>query len=227
MGKKLILSDYYVFTSGVEQYNSIDLNNLNQEELIKNETMLFSADFDFAYSNGNSLTKAFLDQLDKTKNWIIDSRVHMLMKGWYPCIPGWHHDDVPRSLIDGQPNYESPEYEADHVIMILGDCSRTEFLKANLGFKKVELNKVVYNEWNIDINKHLDKAINSYKDKTVVQLESGKLYKFNCYDFHRGVPATKSGWRFFIRASTNTKRIVKNEIRRQVQAYPSNLEGGW
>lgn len=68
---------------------------------IKNEKMFFNSDLVFAYENGGPITKSFIDNLPEEwkTNSVFDSRVHMLMPGWYPAIPGWHHDDVPRPKI--------------------------------------------------------------------------------------------------------------------------------
>lgn len=51
-------------------------------------------------------------ELDK-KDYVIDIKVHMLMPGQYPCVPGWHCDFIPRdeskvknaSLISGEEMY--------------------------------------------------------------------------------------------------------------------------
>ncbi len=84
---------------------------------VKNEPMLFNCDFRTAYEIGGPITRAFLDAIEcDGYGGIIDTRVHMLMPVWFPCIPGWHHDDVPRSRPDGQPNYESPEHHTRHVM---------------------------------------------------------------------------------------------------------------
>lgn len=60
--------------------------------------MFYRADMGFAWKHGGPITQDFLGLLPQ--DWYdspvtIDSRVHMLMPGWYPCIPGMHHDDIP------------------------------------------------------------------------------------------------------------------------------------
>lgn len=104
------------------------------EQYVKNEPMLFSATPKFAWENGGPITRDFLalffgislaDEASwvlrdsKVGNYCFDSRVHMLMPGWFPCIPGWHHDDVPRSCSDGQPNYSTPEYSSKHCLALV------------------------------------------------------------------------------------------------------------
>lgn len=77
-------------------------------EIVKNEPMLFSCDLDATRELGGPITRAWLDAILTDASigpYIIDTRVHMLMPGFWPCIPGWHHDDVPREREDGQPDY--------------------------------------------------------------------------------------------------------------------------
>ncbi len=188
------------------------------EASIKREPMLFSASKEFAMRNGGAITQHFVKMfLQEHDDWIIDSRVHMLMPGWYPCIPGWHHDDVPRSTKDGQPNYDNPEYHSEHIMCVIGKSAMPEFLNCATEMPKPE--GVTYGVWNEHINKkYLDGAFT---------VTSNKVYHFTWQDFHRGMPATENCWRFFIRASRNTTRPFLNEIRSQVQVYLPALEEGW
>jgi hypothetical protein len=81
-------------------------------EMIKNEPMFFSADSDFVKEHGGPITRRFLASMPSdwiaARDLIWDSRSHMLMPGWYPCIPGWHLDDIPRTRPDGQPDHVNP-----------------------------------------------------------------------------------------------------------------------
>ena len=78
-------------------------------EQIEAEPMLYSASWNFARKYGGPLTnqvmgrsaravKFMLDtQIDTYPYLVIDTRVHMLMPGFYPAIPGWHCDATPRT----------------------------------------------------------------------------------------------------------------------------------
>ena len=99
----------FVFDSKFEVGDDF-INRPYSDDEVKNEPMLFSCNFEYALILGGPLTARFLAALPPeflmAKDLIIDSRVHMLMPGWFPCIPGYHHDDVPRaSRLCGQPNY--------------------------------------------------------------------------------------------------------------------------
>lgn len=193
------------------------------EEIIKREPMFFSADKKFAAENGGPITKKFItDHLDDHDDYIIDSRVHMLMPGFWPCIPGWHHDDVPRSKKSfGQPDYDDMEYEARHRMCVIGKSSMTQFLDAVTAMPKVDIatGKVIYKVW--------DDFINEFYESKAYTVKSGQVIDFTWRDFHRGMPATESCWRFFVRASRNTNRKFFNEIRTQVQVYMSDPSVGW
>jgi hypothetical protein len=199
------------------------------QNIIKNEPMLFSCDLNNSMKLGGPLTLEFLSKLLLCPDWnrekdniIIDSRVHMLMKGWYPCIPGFHHDDVPRDTKDGQPNYHHPSYKAKHCMCIVGDCSKTEFALGNQPFPEIEPGQVYYKVWHPIVKDYLERG--GLESKFA---ESGFLYCFDWNTWHQGTVATKSGWRWFIRASMNTNRKPTNELRQQVQVYLPHPMEGW
>jgi hypothetical protein len=197
------------------------------EEEIKNEPMIFSGDAEFCRKHGGPITKDFLARLPLAgySKVIIDSRVHMLMPGWYPCIPGWHLDDIPRTRADGQPDHEHPAYKSFNIMSIIGDASVTEFIEGKLALKDIGFGEgAVYGKWNAEINRRLGSA---NCDISVRRVVPTNIISFRFGAFHRGVPAVKNGWRFFIRANYNTARKPMNEIRKQVQVYLPTPEVGW
>ena len=201
------------------------------EEDIKKEPQFFSSDGRYAYKQGGPITRSFFDAFfietianasvpapEHDKNIIFDSRVHMLMPGWYPCIPGWHHDDIPRPN-NGQPDYDNPEYLSQHVCALVnGDICPTEFILDQVTLPAVEEGKTIYSEW--------DKALQTMP---VVRADapSNRLIFFDWQTFHRGTKAVKGGWRWFGRLSWNTNRKFKNEIRTQTQVYLEAVNEGW
>jgi hypothetical protein len=195
------------------------------DNVIKNETMFFSSGLEYAYANGGPITRSLCHALPE--DWqedtvILDSRVHMLMPGWWPCIPGWHLDDVPRTRADGQPDHTDPAYEAEHLMVIIGDCSRTEFALGKIELRDPPLGEVVYGIWHPQI----EQAVSSGQLSSHFA-DPCKLIEFNWQTFHQGKQATHNGWRFFARLSRNTKREFKNEIRRQAQVYLEIPMEGW
>jgi hypothetical protein len=197
---------------------------------IKNEPMLFNCSLEFADKHGGPITRQFLYQLydrawceHSSNGWVIDSRVHMLMPGWYPCIPGMHHDDVPRSTATGQPNYVNPEYHAVHVMgLVNGDICPTQFALGEIELDLPSDGEIIYKTWHPQVMDAIDNGtLKSY------DAPSGVILEFDAHAFHQGTRAVKGGWRWFIRVSRETDRAPTNEIRRQVQVYLENPMEGW
>ena len=194
---------------------------------IKNEEMFFNCDLDFAYEKGGPITRNFIDCLPedvKKENPVLDSRVHMLMKGWFPAIPGFHHDDVPRSTANGQPNYANPEYHAEHALALVnGNICPTEFA---IGTVELEIPKegIIYKHW----HKEIEKQIQNDSMKSVFA-PSNQILFFDAHDFHQATRAVADGWRWFARISWNTDRqkTMTNEIRRNCQVYLEHPMEGW
>ncbi len=214
------------FNSAVNRVCSFR-KDYTQDE-IKNEPMLFNSDFFFAWDNSGKITREFLGRLiDFDKSWdirnmVIDSRVHMLMPGWYPCIPGMHHDDIPRSTASGQPNYINPEYKAEHALgLVNGDIAPTEFAIGEIDLE-IPTEGIIYKQWHPKVMQAIeDGTMKSYS------AESGVILQFDSESFHQGTKAVAGGWRWFIRVSKNTHRKPTNEIRKQVQVYLEHPMEGW
>ncbi len=202
------------------------------DEAIESEPMLHRADLEFSRKNGGSITRSFLRALDYygwlegcDSDFYIDSRSHMLMEGWYPCIPGWHHDDVPRTRIDKQPNYETPEYYAEHAMLLLNaDLAPTEFITGVFNLPEVPIGETVYEKW----HKEVDKAYAENPLKYVKEYApNDRIVVFNSSTFHQGTTAVNSGWRFFIRATKKSKATIKNKIRKNANVYLPAPFAGW
>ena len=199
---------------------------------IKNETMLYSASWSFAMDNAGPITREVLRKLSGTAlddvggidleqypYPIIDTRVHMLMGGMYPAIPGWHCDNVPRIDNGTQPNLDmATERQYNYTVLVsddtASDVAPTQFISDPLTLyydpKQV---------WGT-----VNKAVQAANPK-VINANDGKFYRFDSKVLHRATAAQKRGWRYFFRLSW-MHYPPKNEIRRQVQVYAdSNI--GW
>jgi hypothetical protein len=121
--------------------------------VLKREPMLFACDVSTASELAGPVTRAWLDalpQLDAPA--IIDTRVHMLIPGFWPCIPGWHHDDVPREREDGQPDYFKPSYRTTHIATFVCagsgyPAAPTEYASGTCGFPDVPVGEKFYKRW--------------------------------------------------------------------------------
>jgi len=216
----------------------VKLNGFAQSlsnDLIKKEPMFFNSDLEYAYENGGNITRGFIEMLPKgwLDNVVFDSRVHMLMPGWYPAIPGWHHDDVPRPeipvgqhfLTAGQPDYDNTRYFSEHILgLVNADVCPTQFAIGTCTMPKVEDGETIYKKWHIEVERLIKSGeleLNEAKDRT--------LYQFDWQTFHTGTKAIKNGWRWFGRVSRNTDRTktITNEIRVNAQVYLEFPMEGW
>lgn len=193
---------------------------------IKAEPQLFNCDLLNAYNLGGPITKAFLDAMPEEwhkQQLVVDSRTHMLMPGWFPCIPGWHHDDVPRTMANGQPNYNSPHYRSRHLMgLVNAQVCPTEFAIGNIRLDLPE--EGVYRTWHPLVEDAVRNGqLNLYRAR------SGLMYEFDWQTFHQGTRARENGWRWFIRVSKNTDRVSNctNEVRTQTQVYMEFPMEGW
>lgn len=194
------------------------------EAAVKDEPMLFNCDVETAVRLGGPITHDFISQLAPAfrERAVIDTRVHMLMPGWYPCIPGWHHDDVPRYTRTGQPDYANPAYFSRHCMALVNsDICPTEFLLGEVTVPEPDMDRVVYKDWD-------DYLEGPGRDQgRRVSAPDRQLIYFDAASFHRGVTAKANGWRWFGRASIDTDRKPTNELRRQVQVYMGVVNAGW
>lgn len=206
---------------------------------IKNEPMFFNSSVAFAWSRGGPITRAFLEALPE--EWmandapplVFDSRVHMLMPGWYPAIPGFHHDDVPRPPIPvgqhfataGQPDYDNPRYRSEHIMGLANaDIAPTQFAIGECVMPRVEDGELIYRKWHAEVERLLRLG-----EMDLMEAPDRRLIHFDCDTFHQGRKAVGNGWRWFGRVSRKTDRAltITNEIRRQAQVYLEFPMEGW
>lgn len=173
--------------------------------------MFFNANLNYVYQNSGPITRSFIDEIPL--NWhnaVFDSRVHMLMPGWYPAIPGYHHDDVPRSPISpgqhfltaGQPDYDNTRYYAEHLMgLVNGEICPTEFVIGKCAMRPVPEGELIYRQW----HKEIEFLIDNGEVKTWLA-PSGALIKFDWQTFHTGTKAIGSGWRWFCRLTSVSAR---------------------
>jgi hypothetical protein len=219
----MIVKTEKIFNSNIKLLNKFECSI----DDIKNEPMFFNSDFRFAYDNGGKITKSFLDALpeDWKENIVFDSRVHMLMPGWYPAIPGYHHDDVPRTTTNGQPDYETPTYKSEHILALVNaKVCPTKFIIGKCKMPTVSDDDLIYRKWHKEIVSLIEKG-----EVAVVEAPDKQLVYFDWESFHTGDKAVSSGWRWFGRVSRKTDRInnITNEIRKQVQVYLEFPMEGW
>lgn len=209
------------------------------QEQIKAEPMFFNSSWLYAIEHGGPITRTFLKNLPKNKGWesgVFDSRVHMLMPGWYPAIPGWHHDDVPRPkkikpgthfMTAGQPDYKNMTYKSEHIMGLCnGDICPTQFACGQIELPDPKEGELVYRKWHPLVNSAIEKG------ELILKLAPSLRYiHFDWQSFHQGQKTVGNGWRWFGRITKNSDRCkpenISNEIRTQVQVYLEFPMEGW
>jgi hypothetical protein len=190
----------------------------NQDE-IRVLPQFYRADYDMVYRRGGLLLRQTLEAMPLAgtfKHISIDSRTHMLMPRMYPCIPGWHCDDFFRPTGD-QPDLVNVSALAPsvHHSVIFGNNSLTEFIVEPLELP--DPSRLVNVEGQ-PVYGVYDRMIENLRpEKRWVQ--EGEIVTFGPLVFHRGVPATAPGWRYFLRVTESNHWEPRNEIRTQSQVY--------
>lgn len=201
---------------------------------LSDETMLYSASLDFALDNGGPITRKilgkmiYLDEVIKAQNGeydglniVIDTRCHMLMKGMYPAIPGWHCDAFPRHKKYAQPDLLNGNKEVKHYICLVSNVenvSRTQF-----ALDSVTIDVDEKNVWK-SVSRQIKNKVEN-KDIKARQCTEGDIIEFDQQTLHCALPCVNPGWRFFLRLSFYHSPPI-NKIRKQVQVY-TNIENGW
>lgn len=192
--------------------------SLFPDETIKNEPMFFQMPLKQALQQGGPITRAFLSCVPLSEgNMFLDSRVHMLMPGWWPCIPGWHHDDVERSRPDGQPNYHTASYRPWFAMGLVGSAHcPTQFKTGAFSLPEVE-NGIIYKEWHpiVDAD-HNQSSFAQY----------GKVLLFDDRTLHQGTECVQGGWRWFGRVTYGNPITPAAQVRQNANVYmPVPMEG--
>jgi len=207
------------------------------EELIKNTLGLHNASLDDALKYGGELTRAALGAMDlqmTKKHIIVDTKIHMLLPGMCPAIPGWHTDGVPRgSSLDPTakqaPNIQAQE-EMDSPIfhlLVTGTSCLTQFIhQSNIDLE-------VPSKPDSKLYSMVTKQVNNLVDKgelTTYEAPSCTPVMWDWWELHTGVPAKHHEWRFLIRVTeTNIqepKKDLRDIIRIQQQGYMP-MTFGW
>jgi len=210
--------------------NPIEFGNRIQQptkEEIKNSIGLFRSSIEDAIKFGGDLTREALRaiQLKNNRKYVVvDVKIHMLMPGFLPAIPGWHTDGVPRPEKD-KPNLKLQEDKNDTIyhLLVTGEGCLTEFIN-----DPIELE--IPNEPTSKLYKIVDEQIENLKIKSVISAPSCQVLTWDWWTLHRGIQAKIHEWRYLIRVAETDNLCPLTDLRdilkTQQQVYvPLNF--GW
>lgn len=221
------------------------LTDLPSQSEIRHIPQFYRASADYAYRLGGPIVRKFIDNLpldSRFKYLSIDSRIHMLMPGWMPCIGGWHCDDFYRPQATPNVAAFSPvqpdlagivrdDKYSKHHAFVIGDIAPTEFVVKpfNMEIPQIKEGQNLYKKFDDLINDRIamETALRGSSSIETGFIKSGQIVSFDCFDFHRGTVSQGSGWRLFMRATESNHWEPQNEIRTQTQVYLESFHAGW
>lgn len=199
------------------------------DDEIKATPSLWNASYDDAARFGGELTRVALGQLDLVgdrKHVTVDSKVHMLMYGMYPAIPGWHTDGVPREdngrpsggtakmwLQDGLDAEHAPRY---HLLVTGSHCS-TEFLNDEFAFDGDGPN--LYRDMTLAVNSYLLGVSKAGGERPVIAAPASTWVHWDWWNIHRAIPAKKAGWRLLIRVTESDFMEPQADVRQVIRLH--------
>lgn len=145
---------------------------------------------------------------------LLDLKVHDLLPGQYPCLPGWHCDGFVDPRQEGR--------EERHHLFVTGQGALTEFLDREV---ELELPLKVRGKALLQLFR---KQLNR-KDWEPAPIPSCQWVRFGRRDFHRGPKAKKAERRLLMRITESdvlrpNKRVERYTKNERARVYSKNGE---
>lgn len=216
------------------------------QELVKNTLSLWQADLDTAIKYGGDLTREAIAAMDikgDKKYVLVDTKVHMLMPGQCPAIPGWHTDGVPRFVESIEEKYSPlgtgpPNLQIQKEWEEKGDTPRFHLLVTGEGcltqfpHEQVTLSNLPNAPTN-NFYKVVTKDMRNYSFRFPhKESPSCTAIEWDWWHLHSAKLATKREFRFLIRVTESNYHAPQpvnklNDIIRTQQMVYTPMEFGW
>jgi len=220
--------------------NSIDTPS---QDAIENSLNLRQVGLEDAVRYGGSITRKALGAMEfkgDRKYIIVDTKVHFLLPGMSPSIPGWHTDGVPRgddrnpagsgapvlsAMTDG--SVTEPHYH----LLVTGTHCPTRFLNHSIELDVDDsVGRDLYKVMSEQVQSHVDYFFKNSGLSCTFDSPDSTVLEWDWWTVHTAQLATARGWRYLIRV-TETDHIKPRTnpadfIRTQNNVY-SPMEFGW
>lgn len=238
-----------VFTgSGIEEPSQAE---------VKGTPSLWNASLEDALKYGGDLTRAAIGAMrlrGDRRYTIVDTKVHMLMPGFMPAIPGWHTDGAPRDgrgnpgakgapdlamqrhiqhRVPGSiPHPEDDRYPdldvwgtpPQYHLLVTGSHCSTLFLDGPIALDLSEDAPAR------DFYAQVSRQVGQDTEVPRKASPASEVVEFGWWDIHTAVQSSTFGWRFLIRVTETDwlqpQRDLREVLRSQTQVYVP-LEFGW
>lgn len=208
-------------------------------DLIKATPALWQATLDTAVQYGGDLTRDALSAMNirgDRKHIVVDTKVHMLMPGFIPAIPGWHTDGVPRGPEKNPAGKGAPDIAAQKEM----DERKPRFHLMVAGPADCPTRFCTEQDLELDVPDVPDPSLYAmvsgqmhdlqHPDLKTYEASPGTVYEWDWWQLHTAIRSRSHGWRFLIRVTESDHHVPQKEIakviRTQQQVYVPE-EFGW
>ncbi len=220
------------FNRGHLDRHSRSCDPITQDE-IRSTPGLLNASLKDAVMYGGRAVQAALSSaplLYARDNVIVDVKVHMLMPGMVPAIPGWHTDGVPRCESGSPSGPLAPDLRRQEGVLspiyhlfYAGCDAPTVFLNE----RDVELD--VPADPSADLYSRITKEVTARDTLERVELPDLSWWTWDWWELHSAQPSRDRGWRMLIRITESdfieASSDLRDVIRMQQQAYVQDAFG--
>lgn len=208
------------------------------DDEIRMTPALLGADLDTAARYGGDLTRAALGAMNlrgDRRNVIVDTKTHLLMPGFYPGIPGWHSDGVPRGpernpAGKGAPDIAAQEAMDDvaprfHLLVTGAHCPTRFATERGL---ILDVPEEPTPDLYAGISRQM-RAMDAAGSLATMETAPSTVYEWDWWHLHTAQAATAHGWRFLIRVTETDHHEPRTDlseiIRTQQQVYVPEVFG--
>ena len=231
---KVVFGCTPTYTGSIEQPSA---------ELVKNTLGLWNASVEDCLKFGGDLTRSAIGAMNlrnDRKYIVVDVKVHMLMKGQCPAIPGWHTDGVPRHAngspaAGGEPNLLMQIEHEKHGIrppryhlLVTGQHCLTEAIDGQFAMDmepEMMNSSGLYKRLSTEVNNKLRVDLLSK-----YELKSCTVAEWDWWFVHQGKISDGYEWRYLIRATETDHLTPETDLRKIIRTQQNVYvpsEFGW